>query len=60
MLNLAATHRFFVSPDGMDGQWLHPLDLSTGNYPQYAGWTDCTDMEDEQFEAFVIGLQRAH
>ena len=57
MLNLAATHRFLVSPDGMTGYWLHRLDLSTGEYPQYADWIDATDLNDEDFEALIVKLQ---
>lgn len=49
--------RLFVSPCGNKGAWIHPLDLTTGNYPQYADWTDCTDMDDEEFEAIVISRQ---
>lgn len=59
MLNLASTHRFFVSPDGLNGLWLHPLDLSTGMYPRYADWTDATDMGDAEFESFVLSRQTA-
>lgn len=57
MSDLSKTHRFFVSPDGMDGKWLHPRDLSTGMYPQYASWVDCTDMDDHEFEKFVASRQ---
>jgi len=59
MLNLAATHRFMVKPDGMTGAWLHSLDLSGGHCPQYADWIDCTDMDDDEFEALVTKLQSA-
>lgn len=50
--------RFLVSPDGVDGTWFHHLDLTTGLYPKYSGWLDCTEMDDAQFEACVLTLQR--
>lgn len=47
-------HRFLVSPDGMRGAWVHPLD------PQdlYAGWTDTTNLSDDEFHALIVELQR--
>jgi hypothetical protein len=54
------TSRLLVSPNGATAAWIHPLDLTTGHYPQYDGWTDCTDMDDEAFERFVVGLQQAN
>jgi hypothetical protein len=53
------TSRLYVSPCGKSAVWIHPLDLQTGFYPQYADWTDCTDMDDAEFERFVVGLQQA-
>ncbi|MBV8060817.1 MAG: hypothetical protein JO253_04745 [Alphaproteobacteria bacterium] len=31
-------------------QWVHPAQASL---PQYQGFTDCTDMDDEQFGDFI-------
>jgi hypothetical protein len=50
--------RLLVKPNGLSAVWIHPLDLTTGHYPQYDGWTDCTDMDDGEFETFVVGLQK--
>lgn len=52
--------RLLVSPNGQGAVWMHQGDLTTGFYPQYADWTDCTDMDDETFERFVVGLQQAN
>lgn len=49
--------RLFVSPCGTRTTWLHPLDLKTDHYPQYANWIDATDLNDDEFEALVVGLQ---
>jgi hypothetical protein len=49
-------HRLLVSPDGMSGANVHPLDAPN---PLYAGWTDLTDLNDEAFELEVTGRQRA-
>ena len=54
------TSRLFVSPCGKSAVWIHPLDLQTGHFERYADWTDCTDMDDEAFERFVVGLQQAN
>ncbi|WP_158601902.1 hypothetical protein [Pararobbsia silviterrae] len=51
---------FLVSPDGMASAWVHPLDRSTGNYPQYDAWVDATGLNDADFEALVTRLQRAN
>lgn len=48
--------RFLVRPDGNAAVWRHPLDIP-GCGPH--GWHDCTDMNDQEFDDFVIGLQRA-
>lgn len=52
--------RLLVSPNGQGAVWMHPLDLTTGFYAKYDGWVDCTDMDDEAFERFVVGLQQAN
>lgn len=49
--------RLLVSPDGMTAVWMHPLDLTTGFYPQYDSWIDATDLDDDEFEALVTRLQ---
>lgn len=38
--------RFMVSPDGRDADWFHPAELP-------AGWTDCTGMDDGEFNHFM-------
>ncbi|WP_186250776.1 hypothetical protein [Burkholderia gladioli] len=52
-------HRLYVSPNGMTATWLHGLDLTTGEYPQYADWIDATDLNDADFAQLVLRLQRA-
>jgi len=49
-------HRLIVSPDGMRGASVHPLDAPN---PIYAGWTDLTDLDDDAFTLEVAGRQRA-
>lgn len=58
MSNTATTqqHRLIVSPDGMRGASVHPLDAPN---PIYAGWTDLTDLDDDAFTLEVAGRQRA-
>ncbi|WP_171516462.1 hypothetical protein [Cupriavidus necator] len=41
--------RFCASPDRTVFRWIFPAE-KTAIYPD---WTDCTDMDDAQFEAFV-------
>jgi hypothetical protein len=41
----------FVCRDG-SFTWRHPLELQSGD-------VDCTDMDDEHFERFVIALAQA-
>jgi hypothetical protein len=48
--------RLLVSPDGMRGANVHKLDVPN---PMYVGWTDCTDLNDEQFHKLVAGRQLA-
>lgn len=44
--------RFLISADGVFLEQVAPTDLA--NYP---GWTDCTDMDDEQFQRLVAERQ---
>ena len=46
--------RLLVSPDGMRGVAVHPLDAPN---PMYAGWTDLTDLDDNAFHLVVAGRQ---
>jgi len=43
--------QYYASPDRGEYRWLHPLEQPL-NYP---GWIDCSDMDDAEFEAFVLG-----
>lgn len=56
MTTTANTLRQLVSPDGMRGVNVHPLDAPN---PLYAGWTDCTELTNEEFHALVEGRQKA-
>lgn len=47
-------YRFKVSPDGIASAWVHPLDPAD---PTHAGWTDCTDMSNDEFHAFIVERQ---
>ena len=50
MCNLKqAGHRFMVSPDGQQADWIHPAEIDT----RAPGWTDCTDMDDMEFELLM-------
>lgn len=51
--------RFYVSEDRKQARWLHELDLSTGHYPQYKDWIDATEMTDQEFESFMMGIRQA-
>jgi hypothetical protein len=42
-------NRFMVSPDQKQAEWIHPAELAD----RAAGWTDCTDMSDAEFDAFM-------
>ena len=42
-------NRFMVSQDRKAADWVHPLEVAT----RAAGWTDCTDMDDAEFDAFM-------
>ena len=44
-----ADHRFMVSPDGQQADWIHPAEVAT----RAPGWTDCTDMDDMAFELLM-------
>lgn len=43
--------RFFVSPDRKGAVWRHELDPREGT--EYVDWIDCTDMNDDEFGAFM-------
>jgi hypothetical protein len=45
--------RFMVSPDGRSADWTHPAEIA-GRTP---GWTDCTEMDDAEFNAFMAELR---
>lgn len=49
--------KLLVSPCGNTAAWVHPLDLSTGHYPQYGSWIDATALNDAEFEALIVNLQ---
>lgn len=46
-------HRLLVSPDGMRGARVHPLEQQD----LYRGWTDLTDLDDDAFHLVVAGRQ---
>jgi len=52
--NTTQQYRLLVSPDGMRGVTVHPLDAPN---PLYAGWTDLTDLDDNAFHLVVAGRQ---
>lgn len=41
--------RYCASPDRQDWRWIHPAEFAAF----FAGWTDCTDMSDDEFVAFI-------
>lgn len=45
-----------ISPDGRRGANVAPADLAL---PLYAGWTDCTGLDDEALQLLVAGRQVA-
>jgi hypothetical protein len=49
-------YHFLVSPDRAKSAWVHPLDKAL---PKYAGWTDCTDMSEDEFDRFIAEDQAA-
>lgn len=49
-------HRFMVSPDGWDAAWVHPVEVAT----RCPDWTDCTDMDDAEFDLFVAERMSAN
>jgi len=50
MCNLKqAGHRFMVSPDGKQADWIRPAEIAT----RAADWTDCTDLDDTGFELLM-------
>lgn len=50
-------HRLLVSPDGMRGANVHPLDAPSS---LHTGWTDCIDLNDDEFHNLVVQRQLAH
>lgn len=52
--NANTQHRLLVSPDGMRGARVHPLDAPN---PLYTGWTDLTDLDEIAFQLVVAGRQ---
>lgn len=32
-------------------EWVHPAEVG---FPEYQGFTDCTDMDDAEFDAFIL------
>lgn len=48
------TKRLLVSPDGLRAANVPKPDLAL---PLYAGWTDCTAMDDTRLQLFVGGRQ---
>jgi len=43
--------RLCASPLRTVFRWVHPLEIPL----HYLDWTDCTGMNDEEFDAFVRG-----
>jgi hypothetical protein len=37
-------------------RWVHPVEVQA--LLAQEGWKDCTDMDDEEFAAFVLGEQQ--
>lgn len=46
----AAGFRFCVCPSRVKAVWYHPADAAEH---VAAGWTDCTDMNDAEFDEFM-------
>lgn len=42
---------FYASPSRQQYRWMHPTDKAMF----YGDWIDCTDMNDDEFAAFVEG-----
>ena len=42
--------RFLMCPSRIKGEWHHPSGVAA---LVSAGWTDCTDLSDAQFEKFM-------
>jgi hypothetical protein len=47
-------YRFLLSEDGHHADWIHPLELATR-----PGWTDCTQLNDEQLQLLIAERQNA-
>jgi hypothetical protein len=45
-------YRFMVSPTGREADWIHPAEISV----RVPDWTDCTDMDDVEFDLFMRDL----
>lgn len=41
--------RYYANPARTEFRWIHPLEQQK----YFPDWTDCTDMDDAQFAAFV-------
>lgn len=46
-------YRFLVREDRKASAWVHPAEIT----PRAAGWTDCTDMDDAEFDAFMAAAE---
>lgn len=42
--------RYYANPERTEYRWIHPLEQRLFQ----SDWTDCTEMDDAQFEAFVL------
>jgi hypothetical protein len=47
-------YRLLVTSDAI-ARWVHPLEVSS-----YTDFTDCTDLNDSQFESFILNKLSAH
>lgn len=56
MLTTTPQRLLLISPDGRRGANVSPADVSL---PLYAGWTDCTGLDDESLRLLVAGRQVA-
>lgn len=44
--------RLLAKRETEQAEWIHPAEAPARIA---TGWTDCTDMDDEEFAAFVLG-----
>jgi hypothetical protein len=49
----AEGYRFMVRNDRQKAYWVHPLEVD----PNPTNWTDCTYMDDAEFDAFMAAGQ---